>query len=381
MARKEHATSAPRARAIVDAARPLFRSRGYAAVSVDEIGAALGISGPAIYRHFAGKAAVLETIVREAVDALEEATSPGTAEGVLDALADVAVGPTGLGSALGADLRHLPDVMRQELEGRVDGALGEIARRLDRPDADGGRFLARALVAIAGAPSFYTVDLPPDPHRELVAAALRAAAAAPPLAASRTETVPTPRTTARPWLPRDEAVLAALPDLFAQHGGFGGITMEDLGAAAGLSGPSVYTYFAGKHDVAVRAVERTASWATSSLQQALGFSEDGADVVRRAMRDYVELSRRLPAFSTPLELDDATFDAATRERVAAFVLDYRELWATCARIARPSLAPDAAAALLWAAHAVVNSARTTPVGEVVPSDGALLELALTVFFA
>ena len=44
---------------IVATAATLFAERGYHGVSVGELGAACGISGPALYRHFASKDAVL----------------------------------------------------------------------------------------------------------------------------------------------------------------------------------------------------------------------------------------------------------------------------------------------------------------------------------
>lgn len=40
-------------------AAELFAARGFAAVTVDDIGAAAGISGPALYHHFDGKEAML----------------------------------------------------------------------------------------------------------------------------------------------------------------------------------------------------------------------------------------------------------------------------------------------------------------------------------
>lgn len=43
---------------LAEAAR-LFADRGFARVTVDDVGAACGISGPAIYHHFAGKEAML----------------------------------------------------------------------------------------------------------------------------------------------------------------------------------------------------------------------------------------------------------------------------------------------------------------------------------
>ncbi|HYH49652.1 MAG TPA: TetR/AcrR family transcriptional regulator [Acidimicrobiia bacterium] len=45
--------------AILAAALELFRQRGYHCVGVDEIGAAAGISGPGVYRHFRGKSSLL----------------------------------------------------------------------------------------------------------------------------------------------------------------------------------------------------------------------------------------------------------------------------------------------------------------------------------
>ncbi|MQA35843.1 SACE_7040 family transcriptional regulator [Modestobacter roseus] len=44
---------------ILRAAAQLFAERGARAVGVDDVGAAVGVTGPAIYRHFAGKDAML----------------------------------------------------------------------------------------------------------------------------------------------------------------------------------------------------------------------------------------------------------------------------------------------------------------------------------
>src|SRR5437773_12310287 len=44
---------------ILDIAVGLFASRGYHGVSMDDIGAAAGVTGPALYHHFAGKEAML----------------------------------------------------------------------------------------------------------------------------------------------------------------------------------------------------------------------------------------------------------------------------------------------------------------------------------
>ncbi|APU40365.1 MULTISPECIES: SACE_7040 family transcriptional regulator [unclassified Streptomyces] len=48
---------------ILSEAARLFAARGFHGVGVDEIGAAVGISGPGLYRHFAGKDAMLAELL------------------------------------------------------------------------------------------------------------------------------------------------------------------------------------------------------------------------------------------------------------------------------------------------------------------------------
>ena len=54
---------AERRRALLDAAARLFAERGFNGVSIDEIGQAAGVSGPAVYRHFATKQEVLAKLL------------------------------------------------------------------------------------------------------------------------------------------------------------------------------------------------------------------------------------------------------------------------------------------------------------------------------
>ncbi|MGY0024190.1 SACE_7040 family transcriptional regulator [Streptomyces sp. cg35] len=57
-------TDAPtRREQILREAARLFADRGFHGVGVDEIGAAVGISGPGLYRHFAGKDAMLAELL------------------------------------------------------------------------------------------------------------------------------------------------------------------------------------------------------------------------------------------------------------------------------------------------------------------------------
>jgi len=54
---------ADRQSALLNEAARLFAERGFAGVSLEELGAAVGVSGPAVYRHFANKQALLGAIL------------------------------------------------------------------------------------------------------------------------------------------------------------------------------------------------------------------------------------------------------------------------------------------------------------------------------
>jgi AcrR family transcriptional regulator len=56
---------AERSGAILRATAHLFAERGCNGVSLEDIGAAVGVSGPAVYRHFAGKQALLGAVLVE----------------------------------------------------------------------------------------------------------------------------------------------------------------------------------------------------------------------------------------------------------------------------------------------------------------------------
>ena len=52
-----------RRQALLSAAAALFAVDGFNRVSLEDLGAAAGVSGPAVYRHFAGKQAVLGALL------------------------------------------------------------------------------------------------------------------------------------------------------------------------------------------------------------------------------------------------------------------------------------------------------------------------------
>jgi AcrR family transcriptional regulator len=86
-------SKSPRQRQFIVAAARLFSTRGYHSVTINDISAELGLSGPAIYRHYPSKEALLVAVLDEAVTShLEEVrdivSSTGDPRETLDAIVD-----------------------------------------------------------------------------------------------------------------------------------------------------------------------------------------------------------------------------------------------------------------------------------------------------
>jgi len=78
---------AERRQQLVRAASRLFAERGFRSVSMEDLAAEAGVSGPAIYRHFASKEALLaDLLIDVSEQLLEQGTTRATNESPFDAL-------------------------------------------------------------------------------------------------------------------------------------------------------------------------------------------------------------------------------------------------------------------------------------------------------
>src|SRR5215469_7577584 len=109
---------------ILDAAAILFAGRGFHGVSIDDLGAAVGLSGPAIYRHFAGKEDVLaQMLLRISRHLHDEGTRCVTAapdaraalEALLRSHAAFSLSQPALIVVHGRELANVPEPARRQI--------------------------------------------------------------------------------------------------------------------------------------------------------------------------------------------------------------------------------------------------------------------------
>ena len=115
---------AQRRRQLLDAGAKLIADRGFPGVRLDDLGAAAGISGPAVYRHFPNKEALLvELLVGVSTRLLEGGrtvvTQSGSAHEALSALIefhlDFALGEPELIRIQDRDLENLPASAKRQV--------------------------------------------------------------------------------------------------------------------------------------------------------------------------------------------------------------------------------------------------------------------------
>lgn len=176
-----------RSEQILAAAADLVAQRGYHAVSISDIGAAAGVTGPAIYRHFEGKSAVLVALFDRVIDRLladaAGIVSSGASE--RDALASLVadqvrfvITDRELLRVYHNEISNLPANDRRRLRRKQRMYLEEwvhVLRELrdDLHDSDARAVVHAAIGAIQSA-LFYDSGLPPERLGELLTASAQA---------------------------------------------------------------------------------------------------------------------------------------------------------------------------------------------------------------
>lgn len=155
-------TPTSRREQLVSAAAQEFRAKGFAGVSIDDIGGRVGIVGPALYRYFDTKAEILAAAATRwhewlALETTRALRRPGGDDDVLRLLVEgyvrVALEATDLLAVWLNERLYLPDATRERLDRIQADSLAEWQRWLSAarprlPDADAATLVTTAKTII-----------------------------------------------------------------------------------------------------------------------------------------------------------------------------------------------------------------------------------------
>ncbi len=163
---------------------------------------------------------------------------------------------------------------------------------------------------------------------------------------------------------RRSQILETAAELFASRG-YHGVSVADLGAACGISGPALYKHFESKQamlaEMLVSISERLLAEGRRRVELA-----DGPDAALAALVDWhVDFALRHRPLIVVQDRDWESLPPAARERVRTLQREYVDLWAAELRLLHQSLDVDTARAMAHVAFGLINS---TPHSALLPDE-------------
>ncbi|NBE83429.1 TetR/AcrR family transcriptional regulator [Micromonospora rubida] len=370
----------------------LFCERGYHRVSVDEVAAVVGISGPAVYRHFPNKYAILVHATREVVGALLAATvepRASTTEGVLDELlstvAGVVVSKRRVAGLYQWEGRYLAPEHRREFAATLSTLVGRLAGPLRelRPELTAGQaelLVNGALSAFGSVTTYRPAATGTDTAQLLTRVAwtlLRADAPQPPPPQQRAEPDTAP---VRPASRRELLLIEAIR-LFHRHG-YHAVAVEDIGRAAGMQASSVYRHFPSKADLLAAAYYRAADRLAGTTIAAIAEASDPADALRRVVQAYVDYAFGQSDLVAVYLAENNNLPDDDRHQLRGAQRLHVEEWVRLVGTVRPDLpAADARVLVHAALNVVTDIGRLGRFDRTEGYDAQTARLALAVLWA
>ena len=155
---------------------------------------------------------------------------------------------------------------------------------------------------------------------------------------------------------RRQALLSAAASLFALHG-FSRVSLEDLGAAAGVSGPAVYRHFPGKQAVLADLLVTVSQELLDGGRRVASCSADPLAALRGLVEFQVDFALGKPDVIRVQDRDFGCLSDEDQAAVRTLQRSYVEVWVEV--LAR--LHPDTdASELRMRAHATFGLINSTP---------------------
>lgn len=169
---------------------------------------------------------------------------------------------------------------------------------------------------------------------------------------------------------RRAVLLASAARLFAERG-FDRVSMEDLGAAAGVSGPAVYRHFPGKQAVLAALLVEVSESLLHGGQRVVAAAIDDREALSSLIRFHVDFALANPDVIRVQDRDLDSLADADRHTVRALQRSYVELWVSVLGRLQPATDP---AELRIRSHATFGLINSTPHSARPPLPSAVRQL-------
>ncbi len=135
---------------------------------------------------------------------------------------------------------------------------------------------------------------------------------------------------------RREQILATAAELFAARG-FHGVSVADLGAACGISGPALYKHFVSKDAVLAEMLVSISEELLAVGRDRVAHAADPGAAVAALVDWHVDFALRHRPLIIVQDRDWESLPIAAREQVRRLQRDYVDLWAEQLRLVHAGL--------------------------------------------
>jgi len=153
---------------------------------------------------------------------------------------------------------------------------------------------------------------------------------------------------------RREQILATAAVLFAERG-FHGVSVGDLGAACGISGPGLYKHFASKDAILADMLVSISEELLSVGRSRVAGAEGPAAALEALIGWHTDFALSNKALIVVQDRDWASLPPEARERVRTLQRSYVDLWATQLRGVHEEVPRLEAQVRVHAAFGLLNS--------------------------
>ncbi|UOE43059.1 TetR/AcrR family transcriptional regulator [Agromyces larvae] len=362
-----------RRRQIEAAAAVAFAQRGYHGVSMQEVAHAVGISAPALYRHFPNKYVLFSTsalaLAHGLVEATDEAATGGHADpasarrelgDILAATISTTIDSRASGGIYRWEGRYLTDDDRARLHDDLRTLRHRVADPLAvlRPDASPELLdlASRAALSAIASITTHRTAAPTGAIRSLLADTARRSLTVDPAPADDAPPIDAEGPGVRPRRRKDLLVQAAI-SLFAERG-YHEVTIEDIARAVDLTPSGVYRHFAGKSDLLRAACEQAAAVLAAAADDALA-REHPADALATLSNAYLRFAVRDRELMDVYTAEVAALDPDDQRRLRTLQRNHVAEWVEVLRRVRPELSARDAKFLVHAGFNVVADLSVT----------------------